>query len=74
MTTFERILSLNVNYLDGPREGEILGPQVHSSFNPLSQPNPKSQKEYARLRRTEQKLSAQVEEAQNEQRIMLELF
>lgn len=65
MTTFQRILSHNANYLALPRIGEILGPKTSSNFIPLPLPTNNTTKHYSKLQDLEHKLQKNIEEAQN---------
>lgn len=49
MTTFETSLSIKTNYLQFPRDGEILGPSNFSSFLPLSSLEVQEQKNIEKL-------------------------
>lgn len=35
MSSYDQDLSIKANYLDFPRDGEILGPHHHSNYIPL---------------------------------------
>ncbi len=44
MTSYDQALSIKANYLDFPRDGEILGPHHHSNFIPLFHKEKKQEK------------------------------